>query len=133
MRQGSPLAAEVLSADQPPSAGGKRRVLRYVIGICAALAIVQGLRLYSSASVDVSLVYRAPKGELEVTLRDAAGGRLRRSTFATGARAHSLTLPQGDYTAELLLSGQTPVHRSFRVVDEGTIEIDWFDGRRRSD
>ncbi len=96
-----------------------------MVGICAALAIVHGLRLYSAASIDVDLVYHAPKGELVVTLFDAEGERLRRSTFGSDHRAHTVTLPTGDYVAELRMPGKPAVRRPFRVEEEQTVELHW--------
>ena len=102
-----------------------RRLLRYAVGICAALALIYGVRTYNDASIDVTLVYGAPPGQLEVVLRDAEGERLRRSVFGGPERRHSVTLPRGRYRAELRMAGRSPAYRAFEVNDASTIELNW--------
>ncbi|MCA9539354.1 MAG: hypothetical protein KC620_10735 [Myxococcales bacterium] len=102
------------------------RALRYAAIACAALAFVQAVRLWSDAKCEVTLTYRAPVGELTVTLLDEEGERLRRTVFGGADRSHIVPLPPGSYIAELSMPAQDAVRRRFQVRETGAIELSWW-------
>ena len=109
---------------------GVRRALRYGAGALAALALVQGVRVWQAGRREVSLAYKGPPGALRVELRDADGALMRRVEFAAGVRReHAATLPDGDYRARMEIAGQPAVVRPFAVRGEGVIEVVWRRGR----
>ncbi len=79
----------------------KRRLIRTILGLLAALALLQGVRTWEAAGREVQLSYRSSAALLEVSLYDKEGKLLRRSSFGRGAaRSHSFKLPEGSYWLE---------------------------------
>ncbi|MCB9522209.1 MAG: hypothetical protein H6702_02365 [Myxococcales bacterium] len=105
---------------------GVRRLLRYGAGALAALALVQGIRVWQAGRREVTLSYQAPPGPLRVEVRGDDGALLRRVEFGAGAvRHHEATLPDGDYRARLEIPGRPAVERGFAVRGEGVIKVAW--------
>lgn len=104
---------------------------RSLLGLAlAAGGVILGLRAWQGSSRTVSLRYEAPQGELTVTIRDADGKKLRRTTFgAQTERQHEMRLPDGSYRADLDLAGRPRVVRPFQVSEDAALLIDWRAGR----
>ena len=79
----------------------------------------------TAMSNTVVLKYSGPAGTLVVSVHDADGARLRRTTFFDPDRSHTVKLPTGHYTAQLAIDGKVPVTRPFYVESDGTIELDY--------
>jgi hypothetical protein len=99
---------------------------RSVIGLgLAAVGMVFGLRAWQSSSREVTVRYDAPPGELTVIIRDAAGQRVRRSSFGPGVeRQHALRLPDGQYRVEMRVGGRIQT-RPFMISQDAALLIDW--------
>jgi hypothetical protein len=102
----------------------KDQRLRRILGILAlVVAVLLGVRAWRGMGHDVSLVYDAPPGDLEVTLLDHDAHPLRHVYFAAGAeRRHTARLPDGPLTARIEVAGRT-IDRDFQIGNADTVEI----------
>ncbi len=101
------------------------RWLRYLTAVFAALAIAYAARTWESGARKVTLSYRAPAGDLRVSLYDADGQFIRRVEFGTSDRSHEVRMPSGDFRVRMELPDRAPVERRGRVEDTGHVEIVW--------
>ena len=103
----------------------RRRWLKWFAVGLAALAVAQGVRVFSTMNNTVRMSYLVPPGDLAVIIFDVDGQRLRRTQFGANVRQHELQLPEGSYTAELTPADLPPVRRDFVVQGDGVIELNY--------
>ena len=101
----------------------KRILLKWCGVACIALALAYAARISSEISNDVHLTYYAPGSQLQVTLYDHAGLRIRRTHFSTADFSHRVVLPKGNYRIELVPGRLKPYSATFEVHGDVSLEI----------
>ncbi|MEE2786191.1 MAG: hypothetical protein VX589_02560 [Myxococcota bacterium] len=102
-----------------------RRFARYAALVLGVLAVVQAVKMAGALNHDVQVIYRAPSGPLAVEVSLSTGDFVRRTEFDADGRAHTLTLPSGDYLFRLEPQGRPARTHAVTVVDDVRLVLDY--------